>query len=295
MKLLVTGSTGFLGRHLVRSLVDRDNRVSVVVREDSTFDLSRFDSQAIDVHVHTGTTRQMVEIFERAAPECVVHLASNFVVRHSHDDIEPLITSNIRFGVQLLEAMQTVGVSHIVSASTSWQYFGQSTYRPVNLYAATKQAFEDLALYYEDAHNLLVTHMRLFDTYGPEDERAKLVPLLVRAARDGHLLEMSPGDQLIDLVHVDDVSSAFVAAAQRHCDGLVSGTECFSVSSGHPISLREIVAVMEQSSGRTLNVRFGARPYREREVMVPWSAGYPVPGWEPGVALTDGFTRLFEE
>ena len=52
MKLLVTGATGFLGRHLVRSLVDRGNRVSIVVREDSAFDLARLDREAIDVHVH---------------------------------------------------------------------------------------------------------------------------------------------------------------------------------------------------------------------------------------------------
>ena len=67
MKLLVTGATGFLGRHLIRSLVDRDNRVSIIVREDSTFDLSRFDRQAIDVHVHARPARTSGGLVELAA------------------------------------------------------------------------------------------------------------------------------------------------------------------------------------------------------------------------------------
>lgn len=287
MKVLVTGGTGFVGRHLIAQLVERGVQVSAIVRSTSPHESLRF----ADRRVHDGTTSGMVDIVASERPDVVVHLASHFLVTHTPDEVDPLVESNVRFGFQLLEAMRGAGIRRIVCAGTFWQHFGTDGYSPVNLYAATKQAFEDLAAYYVDAEDFDVTHLRLFGTYGPDDARGKLVPHLLACMRSGEPLDVSPGEQLLDLVHVSDVAAAFVRAIDRLVLGEARGAEVFAVSSGRLISLQDLVRLIGDVTGRPLPVRFGGRPYRSREIMRPWR-GAALPGWMPRVSLEEGLREL---
>ena len=104
---------------------------------------------------------------------------------------------------------------------------------------------------------------------------------------------MSPGEQLLDLVHIDDVTCAFSLCTQRLLlDQVQQPHERYAVSSGRPLSMRQLVALLEQLSGKRLNVTFGARPYRTREVMRPPRVGAKLLGWEPQVGLQDGLKPL---
>jgi len=106
---------------------------------------------------------------------------------------------------------------------------------------------------------------------------------------------MSPGDQLMDLVHVDDVVRAFIVAAERLLDGKVKKHDIYAVSSGAPLRLRDVVELYQQATGGQVLVVWGERPYRRREVMVPWSKGKRLPGWSPNIGLREGFRDLFKE
>jgi nucleoside-diphosphate-sugar epimerase len=162
----------------------------------------------------------------------------------------------------------------------------------VSLYAATKQAFEALLDFYIDAHGFRAITLKLFDTYGPRDPRPKLLSLLATAAATGVALDLSAGEQLIDLVYIDDVVEAFVLAGQRLLSGASGASETYAVSSGSPVPLRQLVAQYAAVTGAQLNLRWGARPYRAREVMVPWNTGAALPGWAPTVSLEEGFRRV---
>ena len=95
-----------------------------------------------------------------------------------------------------------------------WQHFGTPDYRPVNLYAATKQAFEDVLAYYADAQGIAAVTLELYDTYGPGDPRRKLIRILFEAARSGEPIQLSPGEQVIELLHVDDAVPRIVKEAK---------------------------------------------------------------------------------
>lgn len=291
MNVLLTGGSGFVGRRLIDCLLARGDRVTAIVRETSQA-RQPLAAGGLRVQVHNGTTARMLDIVAAEQPDVVVHLAARFLVHHTPADIDSLVDGNIRFGLQLLDAMRAAGVRRLVSAGTFWQHFESDGYRPVNLYAATKQAFENLVAYYVDAEGLVASHLRLYDVYGPGDERPKLIQYLLECARSGQPLDMSPGEQLLDLVHVDDAVAAFARALDRQVSGEADGNEVFAVSSASLISLRELVRVMGEVAGRPLPVNFGGRPYRPREVMRPWRGGIPVPGWEPRVALHDGLREL---
>lgn len=286
-RALVTGATGFVGSNLVRRLVADKWDVHLVVRPGSSLDVLHRERACLSHHEHDGTTAGMNELMERVQPDIVFHLASLFLAQHASDDLDSLVTSNVLFSTQLVEAMVTTGVKYLVNTATSWQHYLDAPYRPVNLYAATKQAFEDILCYYADAYDLKVTTLALFDTYGRDDPRAKLMALLWKTALEQRPLAMSPGEQLIDLVHIDDVVSAFVQAADL-LPGQASAHARFGVSSGRRMRLIDLVRLFEEVTGYSLSITWGERPYRAREVMVPWTSFATLPGWRPRVALESG-------
>lgn len=295
---LVTGGTGFVGANLVRRLVTDGWETHVIVRPGSDLSMLADVAQTIRLHVHDGSTEGLINIIRLASPQLVFHLASLFLAQHTSQDIEPLIHSNLLFSTQLVEAMSVNNVRYLVNTGTSWQHFENNEYNPVCLYAATKQAFEAVLAYYVEVSNLSAISLQLFDTYGPNDPRAKLFTLLRKTARTGEALLMSPGEQLIDLVYIDDVLDAYSLAADRLLQNKLGHHETYAVTSGKPVKLRDLVETYSRITGQPLAVEWGARPYRPREVMLPWNKGQLVPGWKAkvelaaGIALMEQNTRL---
>jgi nucleoside-diphosphate-sugar epimerase len=289
---LITGATGFIGSHLAIALVKEGWDVHAIVRSASSLQPLQGIMNHIRTHVHDGSMDKMLKIIDAVSPSVVFHLASLFLASHRPADIRSLVESNILFGTYLVEAMANCGRAKLINTGTSWQHFENKEYSPVCLYAASKQAFEAILRFYVEAAGLRVITLKLFDTYGPNDKRPKLFSALRKASKNATQLPMSEGKQLIDLVYIDDVVSAFLAAARRHESDQVNGMQTYAVSSGNPISLRELVETYASIVRRPVNIDWGGKPYRPREVMIPWSNGDLLPGWRARVSLEEGIKRM---
>jgi len=293
-KVLITGATGFIGSNLVKALAREKREVHVIVRASSDLSALIVADGIIHQHIYDGTLDCLLRILKEVQPKTVFHLASQFIAQHQTAQVDSLLENNVKFPSQLLEAMAVCGVKELVNTGTSWQYFASKQYRPVNLYAATKQAFEDILAYYVDAYEWKAVTLNLFDTYGPKDSRPKLIKMLLNTAITKQELKMSPGEQLIDLVHVNDVIDAFLKAGSL-LNEMPSEHRRYGVSSNEPIQLKELVSTCERAWGMVLPVYWGALPYRKREVMQPWTAYQSVPGWQPKIPLLDGLEEIFKE
>ena len=140
--------------------------------------------------------------------------------------------------------------------------------------------------------------MKLYDTYGIGDKRKKLINIIINhLINDNHLyLDMSLGDQLLDLVYIDDVVKAY-----EICINLLLNMDKrnyvnkqnFDLSSNQHFSLKSIVQLIEKISNKKLKIRFGALEYRFREVMTP-NIGYNLPCWEASVTLNEGLYKILK-
>jgi nucleoside-diphosphate-sugar epimerase len=162
-------------------------------------------------------------------------------------------------------AMVVNEVRMLVNTGTFCQDYQDADHGLVNLYAATKQAFEDVLQYYVEAKRLSVITPNLFDTSGFGGTRKKPIPLRRRLAEEGGSLAISPGDPLLDLVHVDDVVRAFELDRKRLLDEHIERHERHerhAVSNGAPISFNQLVSMVESSWSVKLNIECGGRPNR---------------------------------
>ena len=220
------------------------------------------------------------EIVREAAPDVVFHLAAYYTTIHSYDEIDDLIASNVTFGTKLLDAMDRNNVRRLVYARSSWQHYRGDDYEPANLYAASKEAFDAIVRFYEAANGLQRIGLTLFDTYGEDDRRNKLLAVLPKIAAERKRLALSPGEQQVDFVHAEDAARAFVLAGSYLAEGRTDLCGDYVVSSGTTLTLRELIRRYECLRGEQMPVDWGARPYRVREVMIPWRGGRILPGWE---------------
>ena len=292
---LVTGATGFLGGYLVRHLMVDGWETHAIVRPFSNATTLRDVLGNSNVHEHDGSTSGLISIVGSVHPLAVFHLASAVITDYAAADVEPLIRSNILFGTQLLEAMAIAGVSAIVNTGTISQHYEGREYSPVYLYAATKQAFQDVLQFYCEARGLHAVTLELPDTYGPGDRRSKLLTLLANAARTGETLALTPGEQLLDLLHVDDVVHGYQVAADGLLTGELPSPSRYRLSSSSLVRLRNVVELYREATGHTISVMWGGRPYRVREVMEPNSPMPILPGWQPCISLKDGLATLEAE
>ena len=290
-RVLITGATGYIGSHLSRSLLDDGHEVYALVRSPVHGEYIEDLEGRIKLLPYNGSYQSVLAAVKTARPELVYHLAAHYKGAPGEVEISRLVGANIVFGAYLLEAMAVCGVTALVYASTVTTHFRGEGYSPLSLYAATKQAFSDLLVYYTDAGLLRAVTLDLADTYGPGDHRAKILNLAWRAAQAGETLLLSDGGQEYDVVYIDDVVRAF-----RQAGWLILTqpwkNERFQLSSGSPRSLRETVELMLKVNNLSLNAVWGGRAALEREMREVKRIYPELPGWQPQVSLHEGLRRL---
>jgi nucleoside-diphosphate-sugar epimerase len=289
MKILITGASGFVGRELSTKLIRKGHQVSALVRHPDPslpVGLSR-------QHVVGEGLSPLIEAFRAETPDVVIHLAAVYAFEHAPEQLQTLLQANIVFGSLVLEAMRSVGCKRIVTAGTAWQNGEDGTFEPVNLYAATKQAFEAICTFYCVSEGMRAIHLHTCDTYGEDDHRRKLLELLEESTTSESPLSLSPGEQRISLVHIDDACDAFAIAAAQTLAMEEGEHRVRALLSDWFPTLRELVGMFNRADP-TLPARviWGGRAYRRREPMFPHSAPIRLEGHRNLVGLDEGLRRF---
>jgi len=253
----------------------------------------QFERTSPRVHQIDGRTETLTALFEGVRPDIVFHLAALARREHLTSDVTPFITANILLGTQLLEAAKVSGCRRFVSTGSYLQHDESGGYRPFNLYASTKQAFESVLAFYVDAFQFAAVVLTLCNIYSEFDPRPTLLTDIADASASKPV-RLHAAEAWVDLVHVEDTAAAFVQV-MRLLEGndIHPGTfSRYSVSAGREMTARELVALVERIDNQPRAIQTGDRPAPARRVK-PWS-GPRVPGWEPRVTFETGIKRILE-
>jgi nucleoside-diphosphate-sugar epimerase len=292
-KIIMTGATGFIGRNLLKSLMEKYN-ITVLVQFES--DISKLPDEVKSIVYNKNNVSNIDRLFSIDEYDGIIHLASLFLKDHNLNQIPELIESNILLGTQILDIAAQHNVKWFINTGTFWQHYNNEEYNPVNLYAATKQAFEDIAKYYIETSKIKFVTLKLNDTFGPNDTRPKIFNLWDKIAKTGETLDMSPGDQIIDISYIDDIVAAYERLIEIFENGEIDiNGKSFALYSDNRLTLKELACLYEKITNRELNINWGGRPYREREVMIPWENGEKIPGYRQNITVEEGIRRFVNE
>ncbi|NPV09047.1 MAG: NAD-dependent epimerase/dehydratase family protein [Anaerolineae bacterium] len=302
MRYLITGGAGFLGTALANRLAGAGHEVHVL-DDLSAGDPSRLRDEVLFTR---GDVRDVPKLWSLLQDtDCVYHLAAKVSVPASN--LYPRDYNDVNVGgtVCLLEAVRDVGVPKVVLASSGAVY-GEQTQMPISEaavpnpgspYAVSKLAAEYYCRTVGRLAGFETVVLRIFNTYGPGQplpaSHAPVIPLFLRRAiNGGSIVIFGDGNQTRDFVYIDDVTDALVAAGER--PGLAG--QVINVGSGRECSIRQLVALVEDASGRrTSPIHNPSQEGGVSHSVADISLASQLLGYTPKVSLEDGLRRMLSE
>ena len=283
MKILITGSAGFIGAALSQRLLERGDTVIGYDNLNDYYDVSlklarltRLQTQAgfREVRASLEDRAALTEVFEKYRPQRVVNLAAQAGVRYSIQNPHAYVDANLVGFVNVLEACRHHSVEHLVYASSSSVY-GANTRQPfsvhdnvdhpVSLYAATKKANELMAHAYSHLYRLPTTGLRFFTVYGPWGRPDMALFLFTRRILAGQPIDVfNYGQHRRDFTYIDDIVEGVIrtldqvampnpawSGAAPDAAASLAPYRLYNIGSHRPVELLRYIEVLEQCLGRT--------------------------------------------
>ncbi len=327
MRILVTGAAGFIGMHVCERLLGAGHEVVGIDNLNDYYDV-RLKEARLD-HLRRNATFRferldiaddegMRSLFARERAARVIHLAAQAGVRYSLQNPHAYVRSNLAGFVNVLEGCRHNGVEHLVYASSSSVYGGNTRLpfaehdnvdHPVSLYAATKKSNELMAHTYSHLFGISTTGLRLFTVYGPWGRPDMSYFLFARAILDGKPIKVfNHGDMLRDFTYIDDIAEGIVSVADNparpsgafdtaHPDPATSWApyRIYNIGNHNPVKLMDFIEAIENCLGK-----------KAEKILLPLQAG-DVPatnadvgelqravGFAPRTAVGEGVRRFVE-
>jgi len=292
MRVLITGASGFIGAHVTKTLISRNHQVTVLSRPGNPMTrLQILQNRFQTIFATIEDTEQLEKSINRLKPETCIHLAwyaEPGKYLDSPQNIQSLASS-----LSLFQTLIKAGCRQIIAAGTCFEYdtnFGylheDTPARPASLYAASKLSFLLMANQLAKQSGVSFAWGRIFYPYGPMEDERRLVPSAIKALRQETPFQASAGEQIRDYIHVADVASAFCTLMEKQADGV------FNISTGSPVSIRQLLETLGQLMNRIDLVQLGALPYRAWEP--PFICGNNMRlkklGWQPLYSLVNGLS-----
>jgi len=287
MKILVTGSAGFIGSHIVKALLKDNHYVVGIDNLNDYYDISlknlrlnRLEDYSVDsgfnnnyffVKMDLCEKEKINSLFKKNNFDVVINLAAQAGVRYSIDHPDKYISSNLVGFMNILEASRNNKINHLIFASSSSVYgmnikqpfsTDDNTDFPISLYAATKKSNELLAHSYSHLYGIRTTGVRFFTVYGPYGRPDMAYFKFTEAIDSGKPIDVyNSGKMKRDFTYIDDIVEGLTMMVNKPPtikEKKISGSDAkfriFNIGNNKPIELSRFIKAIESSLGKKADI-----------------------------------------
>jgi len=296
MRILVTGGSGFIGSHLLSTLIEQEHELFSLGRERPAAQPLQADGRVQLVFCDLRDHAALRQVLRRVQPEAVIHLASVSAVAYSYGHPNEVLEANVIGTVNLAEAClrEVPGLRQFLFASTSETYGNgpvpkteETRQNPNSPYAVSKLAAEQYLLYLRDAYHLPLAVLRPFNTYGRKESAAFVVERTIVQMLCGNTVKLGDPSPVRDWLYIEDHVRAYLTCLSRQ----MTIGEVFNFCTGRGASVRELVDLLSEIIGFRGELLWNTEPPRPLDIRVmvgDYSKATRVLGWEPRVSLEEG-------
>jgi nucleoside-diphosphate-sugar epimerase len=296
LRVLVTGTTGFIASHLAPRLVDQGHEVYGLERYVTGRYVLGQGREVKTVFADLKSYFSVKQIIHEVQPDVIVHLAALSPVAYSYDHPHEIIETNLVGTVNLAEAClrEVPHFMQFLFASTSETYGNgptpkteETSQNPNSPYAVSKLACEKYLLYMRDAYGFPVTILRNFNTYGRKDNTHFVVERAIVQMLQGKNITLGDPTPVRDFMYVEDHVNSYITCL----DNEDAKGEVFNFCTGKGISIKhlaELVSKLTDFDSEILWNSIPARPLDIKELVGDYSKAKRLLGWEPKFRLEEG-------
>ena len=328
MRILVTGSAGFIGFHLSEALLQAGHRVVGYDGMTSYYDvaLKKRRHQLLSQHEHFRREENMLEDYDRLRaialeekPDVIIHLAAQAGVRYSLENPRAYVDANLLGAFNVMEVARELEVKHLLMASTSSVYganekipFAETDKAdaPMTLYAASKKANEAMAHSYAHLHGIPTTMFRFFTVYGPWGRPDMALFKFTKGVLEGAPIKVyNKGDMYRDFTYVTDLVRGIELlidqppeapdARSRAIEGDSLSPNAphrvVNIGNGNKVRLVDFIEAIETACGRTAIKNF--MPMQKGDVPATWADNSllrTLTGYAPQTDVREGVQKFVD-
>lgn len=287
--ICITGHTGYVGTHLVKTLIDMNHSPFLIGRCSQEI---RPVPKCNCAKIWNNFSELATQINKLNNP-IIINLAGLFATSHNSENFEELIQSNYIYPMKIFEMLSKIDNPRVVNIGTSWEYSDTGLKSSSNLYSELKSSNASALDWYTNNYGFRSINLKLNDTFGGDDNRKKLMPLLKDCHFKKIITELNYASQKINLLHIKDVCAGILHAAKLTLNLNIAEIQTAFLLGDETITLCNLRKEIEIIVGSKLNVQFLNEIPNNKSLRQVWENAPRLKNWKPKLSLTQGLQDYF--
>lgn len=256
-KILLTGSTGFIGSHLLDDL-SKNNKIYITLRKKKK---KNFNNKNI-IKINFNNLNNLNDKLNKIKVDTVIHCATHYVKNHTFKDIKNLGHSNILFGNIILENLEKMKVKKFINFTTVWENYDGQKDNFFNLYSVYKKSFSNLISFYtKKSKKIKFFNLVISDTFGKFDKRKKIINLLKVNFKKNKITTVISRNLFLNLLNVKDIISATSLIVKKN---ITPGN--YVLKNNQTVSISKIINTLNATSNKRIRIKWLSNKVQKEKI-----------------------------